>query len=104
MKRILYFVSLAAWLRFRHAKLTASGEGRVRILPIECVFFSPPYRFTIFSRSNAYTHLNNEGVKTRGKAEGRQRAVRVTRFLDHRLMFDSERSFSLKYDLILPPY
>ena len=51
-----------------------------------------------------YTHLNNEGVKTRGKADRRQRAVRVTRFLDHRLMFDSERSFSLKYDLILPPY
>ena len=37
MKRILYFVSLAAWLRFRHSKLTAGGEGRVRILAIECV-------------------------------------------------------------------
>ena len=35
----LYFVSLAAWLSFRHAKLTAGGEGRVRILAIECVFF-----------------------------------------------------------------
>ena len=40
MKRILYFVSLAAWLGFRHAKLTAGGEGRVRILAIECVSFS----------------------------------------------------------------
>ena len=38
-KRILYFVSLAAWLSFRHAKLTAGGEGRVRILAIECVSF-----------------------------------------------------------------
>ena len=36
-KRILYFVSLAAWLRFRHAKLTAGGKGR--ILAIECVSF-----------------------------------------------------------------
>ena len=69
-----------------------------------CVFFSPSYRFSIFSRSNAHTHTNKEGAKTRGKAERRQRAVRFTRFLDYRLMFDSERSFSLKYDLICPPY
>ena len=33
----LYFVSLAVWLRFRHSKLTAGGEGWVRILAIECV-------------------------------------------------------------------
>ena len=67
-------------------------------------FFSPSYRFSIFSRSNAHTHTNKEGAKTRGKAERRQRAVRVTRFLDYRLMFDSGRSFSLKNDLIRPPY
>ena len=109
-KRILYFVSLAAWLSFRHAKLTAGGEGRVRILAIECVFFSfsifffPSPRFSIFSRSNAHTHTNKEGAKTHGKAERRQRAVRFTRFLDYRLMFDSGRSFSLKYDLIRSPY
>ena len=105
-KRILYFVSLAAWLRFRHAKLTAGGKGRIRILAIECVsffFFFSSYRFSIFSRSNAHTHTNKEGAKTRGKAERRQRAVRFTRFLDYRLMFDSGRSFSLKYDLIRPP-
>ena len=45
MKRILYFVSLAAWLSFLHAKLTAGGEERVRILAIECLsvflFFFP---------------------------------------------------------------
>ena len=35
----MYIVSLAAWLSFRHAKLTAGGEGRVRILAIECVSF-----------------------------------------------------------------
>ena len=107
MKRILYFVSLAAWLSFRHAKLTAGGEGRVRILAIECVSFFllfPGYRFSIFSQSNAHTHTNKEGAKTGGKAERRQRAVCFTRFLDYRLMFDSGRSFSLKNDLIRPPY
>ena len=50
------------------------------------------------------THTNKEGAKTRGKAERRQRAVRFTPFLDYRLMFGSRRSFSLKYDLIRPPY
>ena len=105
---ILYFVSLAAWLSFQHGEqLTAGGEMRGRILVIECVSvfpFSPSSRFSVFSRSNAHTHTNKEGAKTRGKAERRQRAVRFTRFLDYRLMFDSQRSFSLKYDLICPPY
>ena len=32
-------ILLAAWLSFRHAKLTAGGEGRVRILAVECVSF-----------------------------------------------------------------
>ena len=67
-------------------------------------FFSPSYSFSILSQSNAHTHTNKEGAKTRGKAERRQRAVRFTRFLDYRLMFDSGRSFSLKNDLIRPPY
>ena len=66
-------------------------------------FFFSSYRFSIFSRSNAHTHTNKEGAKTRGKAKRRQRAVRFTRFLDYRLMSDSRLSFSLKYDLILPP-
>ena len=94
-------------LSFRHAKLTAGGEGRVRSLAIECVFFfffSPSYSFSILSQSNAHTHTNKEGAKTRGKAERRQRAVRFTRFLDYRLMFDSGRTFSLKNDLIRSPY
>ena len=108
IEMILYFVSLAAWLSFQHGEqLTAGGESRGRSLAIECVSvfpFSPSSRFSVFSRSNAHTHTNKEGAKTRGKAERRQRAVRFTRFLDYRLMFDSERSFSLKYDLICPPY
>ena len=82
MKRILCLVSLAAWLSFGHAKLTAGGEGRVRILANECVFFSiffPSYRFSIFSRSNAHTRTNKEGAKTHGKAERRQGVVRFTR-------------------------
>ena len=50
-----------------------------------------------------HTHTNKEGAKRDGKAERRRRAVRFTRFLDYGLMFDSRRSFSLKYDLIRPP-
>ena len=106
--RILYFFfSLAAWLSFRHAKLTAGGEGRVPILAIECVFyfFSPSYTVLAFFHDQTHTLTQTRKVaKTRGKAERRQRAVRFTRFLDYILMFDSGRSFSLKYDLIRPPY
>ena len=69
IKRILYFVSLAAWLSFLHAKLTAGGEERVRIL---FFFFFPSYRFSIFSRSNSHTHTNKEGAKTHGRAKRRQ--------------------------------
>ena len=52
---------------------------------------------------HSFTQTRIEGAKTRGKTERRQKAVRFTRFLDYRLMFDSGRSFSLKYDLIRPP-
>ena len=43
------------------------------------------------SRSNAHTHTIKGGTKTRGKANRRQRAVRLltTRFVDYELMFDS---------------
>ena len=75
-ERELVFVSLAAQLRFRHAKLT--GEGRVRILATECVsfsllfFVSPSYRFRFFFLpSNAHTHINKEGAETHRKAERR---------------------------------
>ena len=67
-------------------------------------FFFPSYRFSIFSRSNAHTHTNKEDAKTHEKAERRRRVVRFPRFLDYILMFDSGCSFSLKYDLIRPPY
>ena len=67
-------------------------------------FFSHPTALAFFLRSNAHTHTYKEGARTRGKAERRQRAVRFTRFLDYRLMFDSGRSFSVKYDLIRQPY
>ena len=82
---------LFPWLR---TKLAAGGERRVGILAIEFLFFFPffpSFRLSICSRSNAHTHTNKEGAKTRGKAERRQRAVRFTRFLDYRLKFDSWR-------------
>ena len=68
MKRILYFVSLAAWLSFRHAKLTAGGEGQVQILAIDCVSF-----FFFFSPSLAFfhdqTHTLTQTRKVRRHAE-----------------------------------
>ena len=69
MKRILhmYFVSLAAWLSFRHAKLTAGGEGRVRILAIECVSFFPlPTALAFF---HDQTHTLTQTRKVRRHAE-----------------------------------
>ena len=108
MKTNLVFCFLSCLVKFpaheanswRRRASSNSGNWVYVFFP----FFSPSCRFSIFSRSNAHTHTNKEGAKTRGKAERRQRAVRFTRFLDYRLMFDSGRSFSLKYDLIRPPY
>ena len=74
MKRILYFVSLAAWLCFRHAKLTADGEGRLRSLAIECVsfslFFALPTVLAFFLRSSAHTHINNEDARHAERPKG----------------------------------
>ena len=104
MKRILYFVSLAAWFKFPALEAN-SWRRRASSNPGNsvCIFFSPFLPFHNFP-INTHTHTNKEGAKTRGKAERRQRAVRFTPFLDYRLMFDSGRSFSVKCDLIRPPY
>ena len=101
----LVFCFLSCWVKFPALEAN-SWRRRASWNPGNwvCVFFSLPPFLAFFSRSNAHTHTNKEGAKTRGKAERRQRAVRFTRFLDYRLMFDSGRSFSLKYDLIRPPY
>ena len=61
--------------------------------PCASFLFFPSYRFSIFSRTNAHTQTNKESARRRGKPERRQRAVRFTRFLDFRLMFDSGRTF-----------
>ena len=65
-KRILYFVSLAAWLSFRHAKLTAGGKGRVRILAIECVSFFPflPFK-NFFTIKRTHSHKQGRCEDTR---------------------------------------
>ena len=98
---------LSCLVRFP-AREANSWRRRASSNPGNCVrlfsLFFPSYRFSIFSRSNAHTDTKKEGTKTRGKAERRQRAVRFTRFLDYKLMFDSGRLFSLKYELIRPPY
>ena len=104
MKRFLYFVSLAAWLSFLHAKMTAGGEERVRILAIEClsVFVSLP-NVLVFFHDQTHSHKQGRWEDTR-KGQKETRAVHFTRFLEYRLMFDSGRSFSLQYFLIRPPY
>ena len=66
----MYFVSLAAWLSFRHAKLTAGGEGRVRILAIECVsFFLFPSHPTALAFFYTQTHTLTPTRKVRGHVE-----------------------------------
>ena len=58
---------LFAWPSFRHAKFTAGGEGRVRILAIECVsFFSPP---TVLAFFHDQTHTLTQTRKVRRHAE-----------------------------------
>ena len=109
MKTDLMFSFLSCLVKFP-AREVKSWRRRASSNPGNWVclffffFFFPSHRFSIFWRSHAHTHTNKEWTKTRGKAERRQRAVRFTRFLDRRLMFDSERSFSLKYDLIRPSF
>ena len=56
------------------------------------------------SLSNAHTHKQGRCEDTRKGRKETEISVRFTRFLDFRLMFDSGRSFNLKYDLIRPPY
>ena len=67
----MYIVSLAAWLSFRHAKLTAGGEGRV--LAIECVsfflFFPHPTALAFF---HDQTHTLTQTRKVRRHAKGRK--------------------------------
>ena len=66
------FVSLAAWLSFPHAKLTAGGEGRVRNLAIECVsFFSffPLILPTVLAFFHDQTDTLTQTRKARRQAE-----------------------------------
>ena len=108
MKWISYFVSLAAWFSFQHAKLTAGREGRVRILAIECLFilFSLPTVFNLHCFHDQ-THTLTQSRKVRRDAEmpkgDREQFASLTRFLDYRLIFDSG-SLSFKYNLIRSPY
>ena len=72
------------------------------VLSFFSFLFSLP-SFRIF-HDQTFTLSIKRGARRREKAERRQRAVRFTRFVDYRLMFDSGCSFSLKYDLIRSPY
>ena len=91
MKTDLVFCFLSCLVKFP-AREANSWRKRASSNPGNwvCVsyfsFFSPSYRFSIFSRSNPHTHTNKKGAKTRGKAERRQRSVLHTRFLDYRMI------------------
>ena len=61
---ILYFVSLAAWLSFRHAKLTAGGEGQVQILAK--ILFPLP---TVLAFFHDQTHTLTQSRKVRRHPE-----------------------------------
>ena len=56
-------------LSFRHAKLKAAGEGRVRILAIECVFFSFFPLPTVLAFFHDQTHTLKQRRKVRRHAE-----------------------------------
>ena len=92
MKWISYFVSLAAWFSFQHAKLTAGREGRVWILPNECVFFSFFSLPTVFNFHcfHDQTHTLTQTRKVRRDAErpkgDREQFASLTRFLDYILV------------------
>ena len=101
----MYFVSLAAWLSFRHAKLTAGGEGRVRILLIECVSFFPHPTALAFSQDQMHTLTQTRKVRRHVERPKRDReqfaSVNLWITDRYRLMFDSGCSFSLKNDLMM---
>ena len=104
MKTDLVFCSLAAWLSFRHAKLTAGGKGHVRILAIECVsflLFFPLPTVLAFFHDQTYTLTQTRRHAERPKGDREQFALLEFWITD---VSDSGRSFSLKYDLIRPPY
>ena len=71
----MFLFQTVGYVSFRHAKLTACREGRVRILEIECclrlfcfVFFRF-YRFGIF-HDQMHTHSDKEGAKRRERPKG----------------------------------
>ena len=107
---ILYFVSLAAKWNFRHVKLTAGGEVWARILAIDIVCFFSFFLFLSFisflllAFFHDQMHTFKQEEMRKGWEETYRRAVRFTRFVDYRLMFDLGRSFTLEYYLIRSPY
>ena len=66
----LVFCFLSCLVNFRHSKLTAGREERIRILAIDCVFFFhfffSSYRFSIF---HDQTHTLTQTRKVRRHAE-----------------------------------
>ena len=70
----MFLFQTVGYVSFRHAKLTACREGRVRILEIECClrlfcFFFPFLPFWHF-HDQMHTHSDKEGAKRRERPKG----------------------------------
>ena len=113
--RVFCFLGWVVKFRAREANSRWRSASSNPDLAIEFVYFFSFFLFFSFfsflllaffhDQTHTGTHTIKGGAQRRGKVERRHwRAVRFTRFVDYRLMFDSGRSFSLQYDLIRSPY
>ena len=99
---ILYFVSLAFLVKFQASETNKKRELESRQLSL-CAssvlfFFSFQLLACFHDLSNAHTHTNKGGAREetrKGRKDRNWKAVRFTRFVDYRLMFNSRRSVSL---------
>ena len=103
----LVFCFLSCWVKFPALEANSwRRRGSSNPGNWVCVFFSlPPFLAFFHDQTHTLTQTRKVQRHAEIKAKRRQKAVRFTRFLDYRLIFDSGRSVSLKYHLIRPrPY
>ena len=109
----LVFCFLSCWVKFPALEANSwRRRGSSNPSNWVCVFVSlfpffpfPPFLAFFHDQTHTLTQTRKVQRHAKIKAKRRQKAVRFTRFLDYRLIFDSGRSVSLKYHLIRPrPY
>ena len=67
MKKDLVLCFISCLVKFRHAKLTAGGEGRVRMLAIGCVSFFPLLTVLAFFHDQTRTLTRTRKVRRHAK-------------------------------------